>query len=185
MAQHYIGEILGPVVGIGVDMTMAASLFAEGNLQRGFEKAVPKFVRDWSKTVRFGEEGAMNMRGDPVVEQFTAGELAMQAVGLTPATLSEQYDRSNAMKRIEQRIMKRRQSLMTLYVEAANAGDEETMREAIAKIARYNKAQPSWPITSDSLRQSIRSRANYSERMIGGVGINPKLRDQVVQQVWQ
>lgn len=185
MAQHYIGEILGPVVGIGVDMTVATQLMAEGKLFRGFEKAMPKFARDFMKTYRFADEGATNLRGDPVVEQFSAGELAMQASGLAPAVLNEQYDRTGAMKRIEQRIMKRRQSLMTLYVEAANAGDEETMREAIAKIARYNKAQPSWPITSDSLRQSIRSRANYSERMIGGVGINPKLREQVVQQVWQ
>ena len=185
MAQHYIGEILGPVVGIGVDMTVATQLMAEGKLFRGFEKAMPKFARDFMKTYRFADEGATSLRGDPVVEQFSAGELAMQASGLAPAVLNEQYDRTGAMKRIEQRIMKRRQSLMTLYVEAANAGDEETMRETIAKIARYNKAQPSWPITSDSLRQSIRSRANYSERMIGGVGINPKLRDQVVQQVWQ
>ena len=181
LAQHYLGEALGPVVGIATDWVTAAQYFAEGRFQRGIERALPKFIRDPSKTLRFAEEGALNFRGDPIIKEFTAGELLMQAIGLSPADLIEQYDQNNAFKRVETRIQRRRRALMNLYAEATQAGDQEMLRETMQKIRKYNQSQPRYPITGDSLRQSLRSRERYSQRVVGGIGLNPKLRDQLLE----
>lgn len=183
LAYHYLEQVAGPVAGIAINAFKGAQLVGEGQVQRGVEAMIPKFLKDVSKWWRFKEEGATTLRGDPIVEEFSAWELANQLMGLAPAVLSDQYTRNNALKNAEQHVLDRRASLVNLWAMARKNGDADGIREAMALIQKFNRRWPQKAITPDTLRRSLMSREAFSRRTVGGVAIDEKLRPQLAPMV--
>ena len=175
-AESIAVSILGPMFGIVKSGFEGQELMRQGELHKASEKFVPKFVRDPLRAIRYGSEGATNRRGDPVMEDFSAWELLLQANGLTPADLTMQYERNSALKNMESRIMKRRKLLMNRYWMAWRLNDSAGLRELQTDIERFNRANEAYPITEKTLKRSLKTRQRYSAQSLAGISVNKNLR---------
>ncbi|MBF4405590.1 hypothetical protein EAY15_20700, partial [Vibrio anguillarum] len=88
-----------------------------------------------------------------------------------------QYDENNAIKNYETFVVKRRQSLMNAYYTAYRLKDGEAMKSVMVKIRKFNQTQYGKrnPITTESLRQSLKMRARKRSTSQHGVQVHPKM----------
>ena len=190
-ASQLIGNAMGPMAGIVENLAVGAQLIGEGHVYRGIEKMAPKALRDLLKSGRYASEGAQTLKGDPLVEDLTAGELLGQALGFTPARLGERYDENNATMNREKRIEDRRKDitggLAQSRIDAAKAqqaGDADTyakaqarFEEALAQARRFNEKNPAAGITGKTVGRSIQSRVRARAMAQHGIFPNRKVPD--------
>jgi hypothetical protein len=168
----------GPVVGLGFNWIDAYKLMQEGQYQRAFEKAAPAIVSKPVSAARLSEEGAKTRGGDKLADNFTATELAMQAVGLQPERLAQAQKAAIEAKEKEQKILDRRNTIMNrLWMERDNPeGFDMALEEAVKFSQRY----PANPIDYDAIKDSFKKRAEDSaEAEMFGARINKKLRPEI------
>ena len=174
----HLQELLGPVAGIPLGFYRGLDYASDGDLWRGTEAAVPKMVRDLMKAGRFSYEGALTRNGDPIMEDVSPYQAIMQASGFTPAQLAERYQINNRLKNSEKRILDERSGLHRTAGDALRAG-QPLPESVVNQIREFNSRYPEYPITSDTLRQSVMSRIRASDRNEFGVALNPKLNDRL------
>lgn len=177
--NYWQSQLLGFLPTIAQNMFVGYQQASDGNIARGLETASPKAVKDLMRAYRYGSEGATTLKGDQLVSKFTPWEMFAQAMGFTPAVLAEQYDRNNALKSAETRIMDKRRTLMTKYATAYRTKDGELKTEAMAEIKEFNRENKRVAISPANLASSIRSRQLRGDRTEGGIYINPKLDKQL------
>ncbi|EOW9437705.1 PLxRFG domain-containing protein [Vibrio cholerae] len=182
---EYMKQALGPVIGgIGVSWAQGLSDISNDQFARGIERIPPKAIKDVLKTARYINEGGVTTKnGDEIVSDLTAFELLGQASGFAIGRANLQYDENNAIKNYETFIVKRRQSLMNAYYTAYRLKDGEAMKSVMVKIRKFNQSQYGKrnPITTESLRQSLKVRARKRSITQNGVPVNPKMNSLVVQ----
>lgn len=182
---EYMKQALGPVLGgIGVSWAQGLADISNDQFARGIERIPPKAIKDVLKTARYINEGGVNTKnGDEIVSDLTAFELLGQASGFAIGRANLQYDENNAIKNYETFIVKRRQSLMNAYYTAYRLKDGEAMKSVMVKIRKFNKSQYGKrnPITTESLRQSLKVRARKRSITQNGVQVNPKMNSLVMQ----
>lgn len=190
-ASQLIGNAMGPMAGIVENLAVGAQLIGEGHVYRGIEKMAPKVLRDLLKSGRYASEGAQTLKGDPLVEDLTAGELLGQALGFTPARLGERYDENNATMNREKRIEDRRKDITGRLAQsridaakAQQAGDADTyakaqarFEEALAQARRFNEKNPAAGITGKTVGRSIQSRVRARAMAQHGIFPNRKVPD--------
>ncbi|TQQ02414.1 PLxRFG domain-containing protein [Vibrio cholerae] len=182
---EYMKQALGPVIGgIGVSWAQGLADISNDQFARGIERIPPKAIKDVLKTARYINEGGVNTKnGDEIVSDLTAFELLGQASGFAIGRANLQYDENNAIKNYETFIVKRRQSLMNAYYTAYRLKDGEAMKSVMVKIRKFNQSQYGKrnPITTESLRQSLKVRARKRSITQNGVPVNPKMNSLVMQ----
>ncbi|EGR1911329.1 helicase [Vibrio cholerae] len=182
---EYMKQALGPVIGgIGVSWAQGLADISNDQFARGIERIPPKAIKDVLKTARYINEGGVNTKnGDEIVSDLTAFELLGQASGFAIGRANLQYDENNAIKNYETFIVKRRQSLMNAYYTAYRLKDGEAMKSVMVKVRKFNQSQYGKrnPITTESLRQSLKVRARKRSITQNGVPVNPKMNSLVVQ----
>ena len=176
--MHYVGEVLGPMAGIGESMARGVDYLARGEWWRGAEAMVPKFMRDISKAVRYGANGVETLNGDPLIEDVSPWQILQQAMGFTPAQVAERYAANNRMKNAENRIVDRRRDIQRAAGDAIMAG-RAIPAAVLEQIREFNKEYPEYPITGDTLRRSVRGRQTASDRNEFGISINPRLNNRI------
>lgn len=174
----YVGEILGPLYGIGAGFFRGATYAADGDFWRATETAVPKVMRDMMKAGRYTVEGVTTRNGDPLLESVNPYQVLVQASGFTPAQIAERYDINTRLKNQEARITDERQALHRAAGEEAQSG-EGLSDATIGRIRDFNARYPEYPITPETIRQSMQSRLRASQRNEFGVSLNPKLNDRI------
>jgi hypothetical protein len=171
-------EALGAGAGIVKTASDGLDEFKNGEIIRGVEKMTPAFLRNIMKSYRYGQEGVLSSRGDPIIEDITTRELIMQALGFSPQRLSTQYKLNNQIKDLEQEILQRRSTLMDLYAKAKLKGDDARADEIRDEIDNFNDANPEKgvQITNDSLQRSLRKRKERARETEAGISITKGLR---------
>jgi hypothetical protein len=146
----------GPVVGLGFNWVDAYDLFKEGQYQRAFEKAAPAIISKPVAAARIAEEDARTASGIKLADNFSAWELAMQAIGLQPTRLAQAQKSAIEAKQREQQLKDRRSSIMDrLWLERNNPeGFDETVQRAIEFSLKY----PSFGIDSKQIQESFERR---------------------------
>ena len=191
--RSFVSDVLtqaaGPSIGVLVDIGEGVTLAAQGQTYRGIERMVPKMIRDGMQAVRFFDEGALTLKGDPLIEELTPLEILSKGMGWTPSRLTARYAENQAEKQRESRIESRRQRVQQDIAEAgiaqrkANAaGDTEQadaaaarLAEAIERANRYNAKQPQYQITADSLSRSVKGRLRARMLAKDGVFMNKRI----------
>lgn len=171
--NHVVNDLLGPIFGIGAGIARGAGM-AGRDPWRGVEAGMPKFIRDGMQAYRFATEGATTLNGDPLIEDMGPGEVLAKVSGFTPARLSERYKINNRIKNQEQRITRERQDIHRAVGRSVRNGEpiDDHLRE---RISEFNRTYPFYPITADTIRQSVRGQLRASSRNEGGVQLNPRL----------
>jgi hypothetical protein len=179
--EAYIVSLLGPTAGLLVSGASAVDLLNQGHYERALETVSPAFARNFLKANRFNEEGAKSLSGDELIPDFSAVEIAGQALGFSPERLAQKQKANIEMKAAEQEILKKHQRLMNAYFMAFDTNDADMQERIFDKIMRFNSANPGSAITPRSLRESIKRR--YKQRILaegtGGARINKKLIGQL------
>lgn len=190
--DYWVMNSLGASVSMLGDGWRGISLLREGNYERGVEAIVPKWARDLIRAQRYAGEGLTNIRGDQVLpsDAMDAWDVIAQAIGFTPAKVTEAWERNSALNNAERRILAKRRQLLNRFALAQQAGDEAARRDALDAIRKFNAAplHRGLAIGPDTLRQSMKARArNAAKREDGvliqnrhlGVGLRAQLPERV------
>ena len=174
-------QAFGPAGSFAMGIGNGAKLVSEGEVWRGIESMVPSFVRNGMKAMRLGSEGALTLKGDPIVEDISAYNVAMQVIGFSPANLSNIYEETAIKKGFEREVMARRSKLLDKYEMAKVSGDSDLMDEVREEIASFNERRidPKAKITRDTLDRSMRAREAAEKNMINGVRFNKNLMPEI------
>jgi len=170
--------LAGPVMGgLASTSIRGASDIMDGDYQKGMERLVPKAVRDVSKGLRYATEGETNYKGDVIKssEDFQWWQPALTALGISDADVMKRYEENASIKNLEMNIKRQRSALMTEYYRALLDGDLGDRREVTERIKIFNKTIPRYPISSKSLRASIRSKQRSAQRNTKGLELSTKL----------
>lgn len=180
--NYWLEQAAGPVGGMFGSALSGYGLIKEGLekgdpgfLWRGVESAMPKFVKDAMRSVRYATEGVNTLRGDPLIEDTSLGEWFIQANGFTPARVTEAYEVNRAVKGYEKKVMDRRGALLDAYALAQRQGDTETQRAVLAKIRTFNSKHRGLTINMGTIRRSLASRQDFSDRAINGIVVSNKV----------
>ena len=177
-------QIGGPVLGITLSGLRGGGEvwqgFADGDMQgvkRGAETVVPAAIRNFSKGIRFYNEGATTRRGDPITEDINAYNSIMQGLGFAPQSYIQQLEFNKNARRREEAVSSRRTKLLRRHNMAQRNGDREEVQRVRRMIKEYNEGLPAGAkksrITSDTLARSARSFERTTEKMKGGMTYTP------------
>jgi hypothetical protein len=181
--ENFIESLIanaGPVVGLGLNFVDAYQLVKEGQYARAVEKAVPAIIAKPASAMRMATEGATTKKGDVLIDDFTATELAMQSIGLQPERLAQKQKAAIAMKQKEQKILDERSAIMDrLWMERDNP---EGYEAAVERAVEFNskRKDPKMIITPKKIRESFEKRAKLkSEAEVVGAKIDKRLRSEL------
>jgi hypothetical protein len=176
-----MAQAFGPIGSFAIGVDRGAELVAQGEIARGLESMVPSFVRNGMKAMRFAEEGALNLKGEPIIEDISAYNILMQAFGFSPADLSNVYEEVSLQKEFERDVLQRRARLLNKFNMAKKAGDTDLEEEVRAEIDAFNedREDPKARITSETLRRSQAARKAYEDNTINGVRFNKSLMSEI------
>jgi len=171
--QYYVMNALGASVSMVGDALRGIHLITDGNVARGLETMAPKPIKDALKTYRYANEGLADLRGNEVLprKEIDAIDKLAQIVGFTPAKIVETYERNNALKNAESRIMDKRRKLVNAYALSATMKDEAGKKQALERIKRFNRVALHKPvmITNDTLKRSLKTRARLAAKRQDGI----------------
>lgn len=191
--MYWVSQSLGATVSLGEQLFRGAELISEGDVARGVEILAPKFVRDLMKSYRYANEGLTTIRGDEMMTPERIGwhGVVAQALGFTPAAVSETWERNSAMKNAETKLMDERQRLVNKWAMAAMDGDKAGVEEATKAISKWNAVPIHQPVAikKETLQRSIKTRAaNDAKRQDGTLIKNEilgrRLRDAMAERVY-
>ena len=168
----------GPVVGLMVNWAEAIELMEQGQYQRAFEKAAPAIVAKPVSAYRLADEGAKTKSGITLVDNFSAWELAMQAIGLQPERLAQKQKAAIEAKTYEQKVIDKRNTLMNrLWMERGNT---DAYAGTIENIQKFNQKYPEYAVEPQDVVDSFKRRGqNQMEADVFGAQVQKKLRPRV------
>ena len=173
----------GPVYGVANRALSGIGLINEGETYRGFEKILPSFASNVLKSARYGTEGVTTLRGDPIVEDIGPLAIGAQAVGLAPASYTQQLERNSVDKRIDKAVNTRRTKLLREYYLAKRSNDFGAIQNISEEMREFNQDNPDFPITPDTIDRSLKQHERTSDvtKQFGGVTISPRRRESVLR----
>ena len=186
-------EDLGPVY-YAIDMAGGPVLAYANNVVRGIgaltdsarkepvmdgvQMMLPAAIRNGFKAIRFGMDGATNKRGVPIVEDFTAFMVATQAIGFTPATLTDKYEDNNFVSNILRKIREKKTSLLNRRYYAVVARDVEERRNIDKAIRQFNNSkivrETRNRIDADAKSKSIQNKRRSDRESVDGLSVSPR-----------
>jgi hypothetical protein len=179
--QAYLVSLMGPAVGIGVSAFNAADQALQGHIGRAIETISPAVIKNGLKAARLEREGALTLAGDELIPDFSATEIAAQAVGFQPERLAQKQKANIEMKNAEQEIIKKHDMLLNAAFLAIDTQDDVLFDRTMEKINRFNSANPTMAITGKSISNSIKRR--YKLRALSGVTGGAKINKKLIGQV--
>ena len=133
----------GPMASYAVGAERAITEdFPAGRYGFGIEGIAPTFVRNGFKSYRYMVDGARNRDGDPIDTDINAWNLMTQAIGFTPADLSNTYEQRSAAKGFENKVLAKKQRILDKYKAAKKMDDKEMQREAIKEAREFRRKFP-------------------------------------------
>jgi hypothetical protein len=168
--NEWVGRlVLGPVGAAGVNFVDGLQALKEGDTNRFLQRMTPKGVKDVIAAWGLGEEGMTDRNG--MVLRQTAdlgpGAILAKALGFQPRQVAEAYERREAILGAERRGLAERQLLLERYWRGRGGERASTW----ADIRRFNRDNPAFKITRDSLEKSMQQRQKRQQGLdrMGGV----------------
>jgi hypothetical protein len=172
----------GAPFGTVADLFEGIQRFSHGEIERGIEKMLPKFLASPVKAVRYATDGLTSRSGNVAVEpdKFDGWDLAYKALGFSPVVESEHYAAQNSKEDVAQAINARRKEIYSQYAQARlSGGNASDVREAVAK---FNSDHPKQRITQEQLLQSLQQRRS-SKKEYDEAGVRFSKRDKSLKGV--
>lgn len=182
--KNYVAEAAGASAGMALQIARGVDKLAQGDVYRFLEGVTPMAgMRNIAKSIRLNKEGALTTRGDPIIEDVSLTEAALQAVGFVPQRLAGQYQLNAWQKDTEKQILDRRQSLINQKFNARARGDYDTESDVNDEIQKFNTMNPEkgLRITSETIAASARTRAQQSKDTKAGIYLSKPFRQRFAE----
>lgn len=178
--SYWVEQMLGAVPGMASRVYRGVGLMADGDIYRGVETAAPKAIRDIMKAGRYISDGVTTSNGDPILENVSPAQAIKQALGFTPAQVSERYEMNSRRMNESIRIEDERSTIVGQIANNLRRGQSITP-EMMERMRAFNAKHPTFAITAETIKRSVKSRIQSSQRITqgGGVPINPKLSAEI------
>lgn len=167
-------QLAGPVYGMGENLARGFDSIKKGDVYRGTETMAPKFIKDVMKSGRFAMEGSTTWKGDPIVDEFNPVEIAGQAIGFSPLKQGEAFAARQTIKNKERRLKDRRKTLLSQLEKSIRTDNDSLNEKTIKAILDFNEKNPELAISSDNIKQSLKSKARSSSQTLGGIYLDKK-----------
>jgi hypothetical protein len=163
-------DMFGGAAGsLAFNISEGVSLFTKGETERAIEKLVPNaIIKNALTATRYGTEGKMNLKGEEVIpkENFSAYDLALQAMGFAPYKVFKGEESARAAKTDISFIEDKRTKLLSDFRKAREEGNTD---EALDNIRKFNEKYSFTPITGKNLKQSVKTAARAKATAIFGM----------------
>ena len=145
----------------------------KGESLKALETWFPSFLRNPMKAARFANEGALNSKGYPIVDNVNEYNVALQVFGWSPNDLANRYQENEYMTERQRDVYDTRQSLLTKYYMANRINDTEEVRDIRKKIKEFNQRdlvqEMGRTITGDTIERAVDMRNRKFNEAIGGI----------------
>ncbi|MGO1000771.1 PLxRFG domain-containing protein [Lysobacter sp. CA196] len=171
----WMEQVLGAALAIPKNVFTGLQQMHEGHIERGTETMLPAFLRSPLRALRYAGEGATTLDGEAITDVGPAGVLA-QALGLSPLAVAEQYAKNSELKGADARMTRRRQRLINHYFLAIRQLDGDGAREVLEEVREFNRANPAYSITRETLQRSQQARRRHSALSVSGITVTRRMR---------
>jgi len=171
--QSFIFGFSGPIGSIGSNIAGAFDDFNNGQINRGFEKLAPAWLRGSLTSYRLSKEGATTTKGDEIVdaEFYTTGKLAAQALGFGNTEVA-QIQKSNFMaKQIVSKIEKEKATLLNRLDIAVRNDDDDKVDSILEQVDKFNTKNSMLPIDGETINKSLQSREERRGKSSQGLSV--------------
>ena len=153
-----VGAVAGAWTGTASQILDAISYFNEGNMTKGFEKALPKVLASPVKAWDISENGMTTPNGAVTMpaDKFDAVDIFLKSMGLQSTVESEHYEAQKVKGNASQAIHDKAKSLKDQYVAAVLKG--ESLSGVREDVAAFNLAHPNNRVLPQDLLQSVAAR---------------------------
>jgi hypothetical protein len=175
--QNMLINLLGPTASLGISAAEALKLYNDGQYYRGAEKIMPAVLKQPLVGMRYATEGVLTLKGDELVSDISGKDALAQSLGFSPERVAQRQKSNIEKKSMEQDIINKRQDLLNAFFMSIDTQDPDFTERVVEKIGSFNRTYPSFPISPDTLRKSVKTRykARALAEVTGGIPINKKL----------
>lgn len=152
-------QALGPAAGLATNFADGVDLLHEGQYGRAFEKFLPAFAAKPLSAYRLATEGAKTKRGETIIDDVTASEIAMQSIGLTPHRIAAAQKQSIQAIEKAQKIENYRKDILSAMWMAHTTNDTEAFNKALKKAGDFSVKYPTLKIGYAEVVESFEKRA--------------------------
>jgi hypothetical protein len=176
--EEFIDFIGGPALGYASSIGRGINDVTNGETRRGVESMLPSAFRNMLQAERFATEGAQTRRGDPITDDFNAGEIATKFFGFAPASYTNAQERNQDTKKIQKAVSRQKSRLLKQYYIALRQGDNtgDILQEILAHNKEHAGKGKEAVITTDTIKRSMKQHARTSLTMHDGVTLSPTMR---------
>jgi hypothetical protein len=171
----------GPALGIALRAERGIKMINDGEVSRGIEQMLPAAFGNGLKALRYASEGATTVRGDPIMEEVSAWNVAGQAFGFAPAEYTRQLEINANEKGKDKAVTEARTKLLRKFYTATRLGDASEAQDVMEDIVKFNSKHPTIAITGSTIKDSMKKHAQTSMMMQKGVVYNKKRYSDVMQ----
>jgi hypothetical protein len=184
--QQMLVSATGPLGGMTEQAFAAFDDFNSGHINRGVEKLLPAFLRGSATSYRLHSEGLQTRQGDEIrsPEWYTTAKLVTQALGFQSTETAEIQKKSFIARQMLEKIKKERKETLDKLDLAVRRYDEDEsdangkkLDDAFEAVEVYNYKNSPLPIEGDTIRTSLRNRAERRAMSSEGLSVNRKERD--------
>ena len=154
--------------------------YRQENYHEMFESILPPALGNVKKAVRYSmEDGIKTRRDDYVMRDLSTGELVGKAFGFAPTEYTFRQAKNARNKKVENAIIDKAKDLRAKFFQATRRSDPDAIQDVLKDIAEFNKDHPTAAISRDNLLQAVKRHFETSAKMINGVTVNDKLRNDI------
>jgi len=174
-------QALGPLYGIWGKMDRGADLMRDGYMMSGLESMLPTFLGNPLKSYRFATEGALTLRGDPIMAEVSTLNVLGQALGFSPSDYQRQNEVNSRKKGFDKYVTQTKAKLSERYYIAGRMGDTDTQQAALEDLRELYQKHPSLGSLSEYLSSSMKAHMRTTGKMENGIVVSDKLRGEIRQ----
>jgi hypothetical protein len=180
--QNFVYGFTGPIGSLGANFAGAFDDFNNGQINRGFEKLSPAWLRGGLTAMRLSKEGATTTTGDKITdpEFYTTGKLAAQTLGFGNTEVAQLQKANFMAKQLVEKMENDRSRLLNRFDIAIRNGIEtESEKEKAIKVlkdmAEFNKKNPMLMIEDEDIIKSLEARIKRRGQSYQGLSVSEEL----------
>jgi hypothetical protein len=173
----------GPVIGTLGKIDRGREQIKDGDIARGIETLLPASLGNLMRSIRFANEGATTLRGDPIVDDINAYNVVAQAFGFMPVEYARQLEINAALKGIDKAVNKKKTETLRRYYLGYRMGDTDVQADMLERLRDLEAKHPGvFPKgLQDTLQRSMRQHMKTTQEMYAGISLSKNLRKELLE----
>jgi hypothetical protein len=174
--QNFVFSFTGPIGSVGSNIAGAFDDFNNGQLNRGFEKLSPAWLKGGLTAMRLKEEGATTTKGDEIMnpEFYTTGKLLAQTLGFGSTEVAQVQKANFMAKQIVTKINREKQNILNRLDAAVRQDNDDKIDKILEEIDKFNTKNAMLAINGETVSKSLQSRAERRGKAYQGLSVSDK-----------